>query len=237
VNVVDLFCGRKGWSRAFAERGHSVWTVDIEQRFEPDFWYDIRDLKPEHIPFDHVDILLASPPCEGFSVTTMGKSWGGGEKIKIGPRMFAPAYQPMTETARLGMELVAATVVLIEEVQPTYAVVENPRGALRKLDLLPHEWERVTVWYCHYQERNAKPTDLWGAPFPLSWRPEPPCVKGARGCGQAIGTNELCHDLAPRGSPTGTQGRDGYSDRARVPYALSMAMCEAAERDLAEVMV
>ena len=35
MNVLDLFCGLKGWSKAFKYRGHTVVTVDIERKFNP----------------------------------------------------------------------------------------------------------------------------------------------------------------------------------------------------------
>jgi hypothetical protein len=90
--------------------------------------------------------------------------------------------------------------------------------------------DNILTGNCHYGEDRAKPTDLWGAPFPREWRPQPPCKTDAYGCGPALGDmSKRCHTAAPRGARTGTQGLDRSSTRAKVPYALSMEMCKAAE--------
>ena len=49
---------------------------------------------------------------------------------------------------------------LIEELQPRYYFIENPRGGMRKM-----EWmkglSRYTVTYCQYGDNRMKPTDIW----------------------------------------------------------------------------
>ena len=49
---------------------------------------------------------------------------------------------------------------LIEELQPKYYFIENPRGGMRKM-----EWmkglPRYTVTYCEYGDNRMKPTDIW----------------------------------------------------------------------------
>lgn len=212
LNVVDLFCGLKGWSSAFAVRGHNVWTTDIDDRFEASLTADIRKIEKADIPFRKVDVLLASPPCETFSVASIGTHWTGGKR----------AYVPRTAAARLGMELVEKTVALSKEINADVTIIENPRGVLRNLGIIPVD--PITVWYCHYGETRAKPTDLWGMPFPEGWKPEPECHNN-RGH-----EPECCchdHERAPRGAKTGTQGLKTYSSRSKVPYDLSLSVCEA----------
>lgn len=208
MRVLDLFCGLKGWSAPFAERGHEVLSVDIESRFRPTVVTDVLNIGPYLGPFD---VILASPPCEAFSVASIGKHWGGGLR----------GYVPQTIAARRAIALVHWTAACIEASQPRFAVIENPRGMLRKLGVLDR-YERVTVHYCQYGETRMKPTDLWGAPFPASWAPRPVCRNGAD-----------CHERAPRGAKTGTQGISGAAGRAEIPYALALDLCVAAETDLA----
>ena len=62
-----------------------------------------------------------------------------------------------------------------------------------------------------------KPTDLWGH-FPAGLTFNPMCKNG-----------DPCHERAPRGAKTGTQGISGAAERAVVPYLLSLAVCEAME--------
>jgi hypothetical protein len=184
VKVNDLFSVLSGWSQPFADRGHDTFAVDIEPRFSPDLLADVMDVTPADLPW-HPDVVLASPPCECFSVASIGTHWGGGWR----------AYEPKTEAAERAVRVVERTRDLIAGLNPDAFVIENPRGVLRKLGLLHSE--RVTVTYCQYGDRRMKPTDLWGG-FPRSFVPLPMCRNGAP-----------CHERAPRGS------EDGYAGRLR----------------------
>lgn len=71
MRMLDLFCGRWGWSRAFAARGWECTGVDLIEPpeipegckfikmdvllLDPDYWADMPDF------------ICASPPCEQFS--------------------------------------------------------------------------------------------------------------------------------------------------------------------------
>jgi hypothetical protein len=216
VRVLDLFCGLKGWSRPFAERGHDVVTLDLDPAFHATITGDILTTPPAHAamrggPFD---IVLASPPCEGFTVMNIGKNWTRPDDV--------PPHQPKTASARLALDIVEATRYWIDCLEPTYFIIENPRAKLRKLPVVG-DLERRTVTYCQYGETNMKPTDLWGG-FPPSLVLHPPCKNG-----------DPCHVRAPRGSrtPGSVQGKSGPAVRAEIPYQLALAVCLAAEHDLA----
>lgn len=202
LRVLDLFCGLKGWSQPFVERGHEVVTVDIEARFNPTIVVDVMNLHPQDV--EPIDVLLASPPCEGFSVMQIGKNW-------------TREHEPKTDKAKLSQALVSRTLDMVLWLRPKFWVIENPRAKLRKLPMMQH-YERHTVTYCKYGETRMKPTDLWGR-FPPSLTLHPPCVNG-----------DSCHVRAPRGSRTGTQGMD-RAESARIPYALALDVCIACERD------
>ena len=107
---------------------------------------------------------------------------------------------------------------IIEELNPKYFVIENPRGKLRKLGLIDSNLLK-TVWYCTYGDERAKPTDLWTNIS--QWQPRPVCWNGNKDCH---------HEPAPRGSKTGTQGRIGSYDRSKVPNDL----CEEILKTLEE---
>ena len=210
MKVLDLFAGLGGWSRAFAYRGHDVVTLDIDPRFTPTICADVLTIGPNLGAFD---VVLASPPCESFSVASIGTHWTGGLR----------AYEPKTVQARNALAIVHWTVAAIEAIRPRFAVIENPRGMLRRLGVLDR-YERVTVSYCQYGDRAMKPTDLWGLPVPPSWGPRAMCRNGA-----------TCHEAAPRGAKTGTQGKGDAAERAVIPYELSRDFCRAIERDLERV--
>lgn len=78
---------------------------------------------------------------------------------------------------------------------------------------------RYTVTYCKYGETRMKPTDIWtNHPDPKFI---PPCKNG-----------DPCHEKAPRGSKTGTQGIKGRIDKARIPAKLCehiVDICEEGE--------
>lgn len=191
MRTVELFSGTKSASKVFAEHGHSTMTIDISPRFKPDICSDVRSLTWSRE--GQIDLLWASPPCEGFSVAAIGKSWNKDNT-------------PKSDTARLAVELVESTLSLIAKWQPTWYFIENPRAKLRKLPLLQHLIHHE-ISYCQYGGRYMKPTDIWtNAPW---WAPRPICKNGAP-----------CHVRAPRGSTTGTQGNGDYFDKGVIPPAL-----------------
>ena len=75
MRLLDLFCGRWGWSKAFAARGWECVGVDIVQPPETParckfYQRDILELTP-HFVFQAFDFIVASSPCEQFSVHGM----------------------------------------------------------------------------------------------------------------------------------------------------------------------
>lgn len=226
MNVLDLFCGWKGWSAPWAAAGHDVVSLDIDPAFSPTIAADILDVTVADLRREFRDpndrlACLASPPCECFSVASIGASWTGGRR----------AYVPKTDKARNAVAVVEKTVALIEEMVGTddVAVIENPRGVLRKLGIIPVD--PVTVWYCMYESvpgqpaDRAKPTDLWGMPFPEGWQPRMPCHNQR----PDHPADCLCrnHHGACRGARTGTQGRQTYAHRSEIPEELALSIMEA----------
>lgn len=210
--VLDLFCGLKGFSRAFAERGHFVKTVDWGKEFAPDLVADVMtltaaDLSPRRFGIDagKWDVVLASPPCECFSVMTIGRNW-------------TVANEPRNPAAAKALELARHTLRLMEDLAPVYWLIENPRAKLRKLIGPPTD----TAWWCQYGDKKAKPTDIWGR-LPPGLLPLKKCRNGA-----------VDHDRAPRGSKTGgTQDSSkSAAERAVIPHGFSLAVCLSVEAAL-----
>lgn len=198
MRTVELFSGTGSFSKVARELDHQTWQTDIEEVDGQDLVADISKLTVIDFPIP-VDMLWASPPCEGFSVASIGSNWTGGHR----------AYIPKSDTALRSIKLVKEALRLIDEIKPKYWFIENPRGLLRKLDLIPADAIRHTVWYCQYGDTRAKPTDIWtNAEW---WTPRPVCKNGNPDCH---------HEKAPRGSKTGTQGVDGYKNRSRIPANL-----------------
>jgi len=214
MRVLDLFAGLKGWSEPFAERGHTVCTVELLEKFKPTICGDILSVTASQIEEalgGKPDIILASPPCTTFSMMTVGRNW-------------THDHQPRNEKAALALKLVEKTRALIDELSPRWFVIENPRAKLRKMPVM-QDLGRGTTWYCMYGEKRAKPTDLFGV-FPPSLVLRPMCKNGAK---NPDGTPH--HSPAPRGSYTGTQGMDS-AESAKIPRELALDFCLAAEKDL-----
>ena len=198
MNVVELFAGTQSLSIVARELGHHTFTSDFDAQFETDYTIDVMQFDNSKVPFTKVDFLWASPPCETFSVASLGHHWTGGKG----------AYIPKTQACIDGIERVKKTLQIIKELKPTYWIIENPRGVLRKMDFMNTKGiYRYTVTYCQYGDSRMKPTDLWSNIPDLKLKPM--CKNGMP-----------CHVAAPRGSRTGTQGIKTYKDRSRVPSEL-----------------
>ena len=196
MGILELFAGTASFSNVARSLGYQVFTSDYDQSFNTDYSVDILKFDIAKLPFSP-DIIWASPPCETFSVASLGHHWTGGKN----------AYIPKTERAIQGQEYVKKTIAIINKLKPKYWIIENPRGMLRKMPFMQElERYRHTVTYCQYGDTRMKPTDIWTN---IPWTPRPMCKNGMP-----------CHISAPRGSSTGTQGIKTYRDRSRVPDEL-----------------
>src|SRR3990167_103650 len=203
MKVVDLFSGLGGFSHGFLESGWSVERYDSDERFRSIPRTNIKDVFS--IERLDADVIVASPPCEAFSVAAFGHHW-------------EPGYVPATKHADMSIRLVRHTLDIIKESEPVFWVMENPRGMLRKIIGMP---QRET-WWCRWGDDRAKPTDLWGV-FPPSLDFPPRCKNNNPDCH---------HQRARRGAKTGTQRRKGPAQRALIPIQFSRALAEMCERHL-----
>lgn len=198
MKVLELFAGSRSFSKVAEDLGYDTFCTDSQPFEGIDLIDDIMNIKPSNIPFEP-EIIWASPPCTSFSVASIGHYWKGGKG----------AYVPKRAEAFIGMALVQKAKDLIDHFKPRHWYIENPRGVLRKLDVVQDLPIRHTVWYCTYGDTRAKPTDIWTNNE--SWIPRPVCKNGNPDCH---------HESAPRGSKTGTQGLKGNYERSKVPKEL-----------------
>lgn len=195
MKLLELFAGSRSIGKIAESLGIEVFSSDINKFTGIDYVVDILNFDYNKVTFSPT-IIWASPPCTAFSVASIGYHWTGGKY----------AYVPKTETAILGLKIVKKTIDIIDFYKPKFWFIENPRGLLRKMEIM-QGYERKTITYCQYGDERMKPTDIWTNC--LKWKPKPMCKNG-----------DNCHVSAPRGSRTGTQGRKNAYERSKIPSKL-----------------
>jgi hypothetical protein len=208
--IFDFFSGTGSSTQAFKDAGHTVFSFELDPSFEATENIDILKLTPEYLlaTYGQPDFIWSSPPCTAFSVASIGHHWlqGGANPL------------PKTKEAEFNQTLVQHTLDLIKALNPSRGwLVENPRGMLRKLPVVAG-LPRTTITYCQYGDSRMKATDLWGVVD--NWHPREACKN-----------EQTCHEAAPRGSRTGTQGLKDAKERSRVPYSLSAELLAAITKE------
>lgn len=199
MKVLELFAGTRSIGKAFEAAGHEVYSVDWDKQFKDiDLYADIGELSAQDIINlcgGKPDIIWASPDCTTYSIAGIRfhreKDWRNDTLI------------PISDYAKKCDQINAHLMELIEELQPKYYFIENPRGGFRKMDFVK-DIPRYTITYCQYGDTRMKPTDIFTNHSDPQFKP--PCKNGAP-----------CHQAAPRGSRTGTQGLKNKVERARIP--------------------
>ena len=208
LKVLELFAGTRSIGRAFEEKGHEVYSVEWDKQHPDIDWYvDISKITAEDIleRFGRPDIIWASPDCTTYSIAAISH-----HRIKTDDDRL-----PKSEKAKLADYTNKNVLKLIEELKPKYYFIENPRGAMRKMSWM-QDLPRYTVTYCQYGDNRMKPTDIWtNHPNPNF---KPTCKNG-----------DPCHQPAPRGSKTGTQGIKCRIDRSRIPKELCEHIVDISE--------
>jgi len=136
---IDLCSGREGFCQSFKnDKNWEVVTIDILRKFKPTIVADVC-----HLPLREnlqPDVLLASPPCEHFSLANWSFPRIGVQKA---------------------MQIVGACFEAVAWLKPKKWLIENPRGRLRHL--APSK-PRMIIRYSDYDRtyKIQKHTDFWG---------------------------------------------------------------------------
>jgi len=203
MNCLYLWAGKeKSGLAAFEDC--SIVSVGIDEDADLTICSDIADVSLRDLqargPYD---FIWASPDCKVWSLANLHSGhWKKDD--------WANQFIPQTPKAKEMIARVKHTLYLIEELRPTYWILENPFGILRHMHFMK-KYQLAEVTYCQYGDENRmKPTDLWGR-FPRTFKPLR-CSYGSK-----------CHPASPRGVNTGTQALS-YDEKVRIPYGLSEAI-------------
>ena len=218
MRVLELFAGTRSIGKAFERAGHEVYSIEWDKNFEDIDWYeDIGKITAQDIieRFGKPDVIWASPDCTTFSIAAI--SHHRRKNPETGN------LDPVSDYAKFCDRVDQNVLKVIKDLNPTYYWIENPVGGLRKMTWMQDIPYRYTTTYCQWGEKRMKPTDLF-TNYPNAYFPR--CKNG-----------DPCHESAPRGSKTGTQGLKGSKERSRIPDALCDYIVELCERGLQDKMI
>ena len=204
MKVLELFAGTRSISRAFEARGHETFSIEWDKQHPDISWYaDIGTITTQDIleKFGVPDVVWASPDCTSYSIAAISH-----HRIKEADDNLAPKSDYAKFCDKVNKHVIEMIKELLEINPNMIYFIENPRGGMRKMNFMKG-LPRYTVTYCQYGDTRMKPTDLWtNHPNPKF---KPMCKNG-----------DPCHEAAPRGSKTGTQGRKNAKERSRIPKLL-----------------
>ena len=190
LKELELFAGTCCLSDGFKNNGHDVFTVDIDEKFDVDWYADVSKITTSDIieRFGVPDVLWAGTPCESYSVAAISRHRKKNSENG--------SLDPISEHAIFCDEMNKHLLKIIDElleINPNMIwFIENPVGALRKMDFM-QGLPRYTITYCTYmrkepwETRRMKKTDIWtNHPNPKFKEPckngcehHPPCPRGS----------------------------------------------------------
>ena len=161
MKLLELFSGTGSVGNVAKTLGWEVVSLDLKNA---DINEDILEWDYKKYEPNYFDMVWASPPCTEYSMA----------------KTTAPRNIPKAN------EVVVRTLDIINYLNPTYFVLENPQtGYLKKQDFMQDRYY-VDVDYCKYGMPYRKRTRLWNNIY--NWIPRPLCQKD---CGNIIGNKHI----------------------------------------------
>ena len=141
MKVLELFAGTRSIGKAFEAAGHEVYSVEWDEKHADIDWYaDIGTITADDIlrRFGKPDVIWASPDCTSYSIAAISHHRTREESGNLAPK---------SDYAKVCDAVNANLLRLIDELQPKYYFIENPRGGMRKM-MFMQGLPRYTVTYC-----------------------------------------------------------------------------------------
>lgn len=127
MKVLELFAGTRSIGKAFESRGHEVYSVEWNKKFENiNLYEDIMNVATDQIikDFGYPDVIWASPDCTTFSIAAIS------HHRKKNPK--TGNLDPVSDYAKFCDKVDRHVLELIRELTPKYYFIENPRGGFAK---------------------------------------------------------------------------------------------------------
>jgi len=192
MKLLELFAGTGSVGNVARLMGMEV--VSLDRDMDADIKIDIMDwdYKTAFQP-GHFDIIWASPPCTEYSAAkTIGtRDIEGSNKV------------------------VQRTIDIINYLQPTWWMMENPQSGKLKLQPMMQDFLFYDVDYCKYGMNYRKRTRLW-TNFD-KWIPRPLCK---RDCNSMEPGGKRHLEVAQRGPRHGDKIKHKVTELYKVPSSL-----------------
>ena len=151
MNSLELFSGTGSIGKVAMDFGHHV--ISLDKDMDADIKTDILDWDYKAYDPGYFDLIWASPPCTEYSVA---KTRG-------------------TRNIEQANNIVKRTLEIIEYLEPTWFIIENPQTGLLKRQSFMFDLPFDDIDYCKYGLTYRKRTRLWNNL--LTWTPRPLCRK------------------------------------------------------------
>ena len=150
MKLLELFSGTQSVGKVAKNLGYEVVSLDLKNA----------DINCDIIEWDYFiyepkafDVIWASPPCTEYS---KAKTFG-------------------VRNLYIANEIVKRTIEIINYLNPTYYIIENPQTGLLKEQSFMNDLPYVDIDYCKYGMPYRKRTRLWNNIN--QWKPQPLCKK------------------------------------------------------------
>lgn len=142
--VLELFKGTGSVGKVFEKAGHTVMSLDINPKANPDILADILNWNYKAYPPHIYDLIWASPPCQQYSHLLY--VWTKRGKVR---------------DLEKADKIVLKVLEIIDYFKPTVWIIENPQTGLLKNREFMSGLPFYDVSYCRYGFDYRKQTRLW----------------------------------------------------------------------------
>ena len=221
--AIDLFCGLGGWAEGLLAEGWDVIGFDIERHEYGEHRYPttmvIQDVLTLHgSQFRDVDLIVASPPCQGYSYRAM--PW---KRAKALPPPDNTLFEACFRIQREASEAAGRKIPM---------VVENVRGAQKWVGRARWNYGSYYLWG---DVPALMPFTFKGVKAPgMNWSDREKRGQDFTRCAAGGGYKGVPHRPAVIKAPDGTRW---FNDGTRTPESLTSSGSKSLTRKQASAMI